>query len=160
MLVDDGQIMVLGGLMEDSVTHGSEGVPVLGDVPVLGNLFRYDKRQRAKTNLMVFLRPYVIRDANAGRGLTQDRYDFMRMQQGRVRPPARGLLPGMGAPALPPSDVPVAARTRSLDLRPEGWEQTREQAPPATLTDSAVRQRPAPPRRPPRTRCAPGFRWA
>ncbi|QRF62037.1 type II secretion system secretin GspD [Variovorax paradoxus] len=145
VLVDDGQIMVLGGLMEDSVTHGSEGVPVLGDVPVLGNLFRYDKRQRAKTNLMVFLRPYVIRDANAGRGLTQDRYDFMRMQQGRVRPPARGLLPGMGAPALPPSDVPVAARTRSLDLRPEGWEQTREQAPPATLTDSAVRQRPAPP---------------
>jgi general secretion pathway protein D len=146
VLVDDGQIMVLGGLMEDSVTHGSEGVPLLGDVPLLGHLFRYDKRQRAKTNLMVFLRPYVIRDANAGRGLTQDRYDFMRMQQGRVRPPARGLLPRMGAPALPPSDVPaVASRHRELDLRPQGWERTREETPPATVTESALRQRPAPP---------------
>ena len=58
----------------------------LETIPVLGHLFRYDKRQRAKTNLMVFLRPYVIRDANAGRGLTQDRYDFMRTQQSRAQP--------------------------------------------------------------------------
>src|SRR5690606_7075627 len=63
VLLDDGQIMVLGGLLEDRVTRGSDAVPVLGSIPILGALFRYDKREREKTNLMVFLRPYVIRDA-------------------------------------------------------------------------------------------------
>jgi general secretion pathway protein D len=145
VLVDDGQIMVLGGLMEDSVTNGSEAVPVLGSLPVLGNLFRYDKRQRTKTNLMIFLRPYVIRDAAAGRGLTLDRYNFMRTQQGRVRPGGRGLLPDLGAPALPPADVPATGRDPQVDLRPQNWEHTREQPPPPTETASAVRQLPTPP---------------
>lgn len=143
ILVDDGQIMVLGGLMEDSVANGSEAVPGLGSLPVLGNLFRYDKRQRVKTNLMVFLRPYVIRDANASRGLTLDRYNFMRMQQGRARPVPHGLLPDLGGPALPPADVPAARRAPEVDLRPQNWERTREQAPPPTASASAVRQAPA-----------------
>lgn len=142
ILVDDGQIMVLGGLMEDSVTNGTEAVPGLGALPVVGNLFRYDKRQRVKTNLMVFLRPYVIRDANASRGLTLDRYNFMRMQQGRSRPMPHGLLPDVGGPALPPSDVPRVGRAPQVDLRPQNWEQTREQAPPPTAAASEVRQAP------------------
>ncbi|RIX85501.1 type II secretion system protein GspD [Acidovorax cavernicola] len=146
ILVDDGQIMVLGGLMEDSVANGTEAVPGLGSLPVLGNLFRYDKRQRVKTNLMVFLRPYVIRDANASRGLTLDRYNFMRLQQGRARPMAHGLLPDTGAPVLPPADVPSLRRplsTPEVDLRPQSWEHTRDQPPPPTATASAVRQAPA-----------------
>jgi len=146
ILVDDGQIMVLGGLMEDSVANGTESVPGLGSLPVVGNLFRYDKRQRVKTNLMVFLRPYVIRDANASRGLTLDRYNFMRMQQGRARPVPHGLLPDMGGPALPPADVPVASvpgRAPEVDLRPQNWDRTREQPPPPTAASSAVRQQPA-----------------
>ena len=57
VLVDDGQIIVLGGLLEDSVTLSSNAVPGLSAIPVLGNLFRYDSRKRTKTNLMVFLRP-------------------------------------------------------------------------------------------------------
>ncbi|MDQ0608232.1 general secretion pathway protein D [Variovorax sp. W1I1] len=141
ILVDDGQIMVLGGLMEDSVTNGTEAVPGLGALPVVGNLFRYDKRQRVKTNLMVFLRPYVIRDANASRGLTLDRYNFMRMQQGRSRPMPHALLPD-GGPALPPSDVPRVGRAPQVDLRPQNWEQTRDKAPPPTAVASEVRQAP------------------
>ncbi len=154
ILVDDGQIMVLGGLMEDSVSNGTEAIPGLGSLPVLGNLFRYDKRQRVKTNLMVFLRPYVIRDANASRGLTLDRYNFMRLQQGRARPMAHGLLPDTGAPVLPPADVPSLRTPRSapeVDLRPQSWEHTRDQPPPPTATASAVRQAPAAPPPPPPT---------
>ncbi|SFQ73024.1 general secretion pathway protein D [Variovorax sp. OK605] len=155
ILVDDGQIMVLGGLMEDSVANGTEAVPGLGSLPVVGNLFRYDKRQRVKTNLMVFLRPYVIRDANAGRGLTLDRYNFMRMQQGRARPVPHGLLPDTGAPALPPADVPTASvagrqgGAAEVDLRAQNWERTREQAPPPTASASEVRQAPMPAAPPP-----------
>ncbi|MDP9881276.1 general secretion pathway protein D [Variovorax boronicumulans] len=147
ILVDDGQIMVLGGLMEDSVANGTEAVPGLGSLPVLGNLFRYDKRQRVKTNLMVFLRPYVIRDANASRGLTLDRYNFMRLQQGRARPMAHGLLPDSGAPLLPSADLPSLRQAPEVDLRPQSWEHTRDQPPPPTATASAVRQAPtaAPP---------------
>src|SRR5207302_10774458 len=76
VLVDDGQIIVLGGLLQDAYSNGLDKVPVLGDVPLLGNLFRYDSRKRTKTNLMIFLRPTVIRDTSAARGLTTDRYDY------------------------------------------------------------------------------------
>lgn len=144
VLLDDGQIMVLGGLLEDSVTNITESVPGLGEIPLLGHLFRYDKRQRVKTNLMVFLRPYVIRDANTGRSLIQDRYNFMRMQQSRGQPGKHLLLPDMAAPILPPADVPVAGRRPKVDLRPEQWSTTREQQAPATQTSHEVRERLAP----------------
>ncbi|WP_273487225.1 type II secretion system secretin GspD [Roseateles chitosanitabidus] len=143
VLLDDGQIMVLGGLLEDSVNTSEQAVPVLGAIPVLGHLFRYDKRQRAKTNLMVFLRPYVIRDANAGRGLTQDRYDFMRTQQSRAQPGRHLVLPDVPAPILPPADVPMLNRRSSLDLRPEQWPETRDQPAPATAQSRETRERPA-----------------
>lgn len=142
VLLDDGQIMVLGGLMEDSVSSNRDAVPLLGSIPILGSLFRYDSRQRSKTNLMVFLRPYVIRDAHAGRGLTQDRYDFMRSAQSRVQPGNTPLLAGLVAPILPPAGVPVAGARPAVDLRPEQWGQTRQQeAPP---TDVAIQQRERP----------------
>ena len=143
VLLDDGQIMVLGGLLEDSVTNSTDSVPGLGSIPLLGQLFRSDKRQRVKTNLMVFLRPYVIRDANAGRGLTQDRYNFMRTQQSRGQPAKNSLLPDMYAPILPPAGVPVAGGKPKVDLRPEQWSSTREQPAPATQISGEVRERPA-----------------
>lgn len=103
VLVDDGQIIVLGGLIQDSVTTGQEKVPLLGDLPVLGNLFRYETRQRTKTNLMVFLRPYVIRGAQAGH-LVVDRYDLMRREGLGAQPPPSWILPDMPAPVLPTLD--------------------------------------------------------
>jgi general secretion pathway protein D len=142
VLLDDGQIMVLGGLLEDSVTNSTNSVPGLGSIPLFGYLFRSDKRQRTKTNLMVFLRPYVIRDANAGRGLTQDRYNFIRTQQSRGQPGKHLLLPDMAAPILPPSDLPVAGSRPKVDLRAEQWSNTREQQAPATQILEEVRERP------------------
>ncbi|MEI2417859.1 type II secretion system secretin GspD, partial [Orrella sp. JC864] len=142
VLLDDGQIMVLGGLLEDSVQNGTDAVPVLGSIPVLGALFRYESRRRVKTNLMVFLRPYVVRDARAGRGLTQNRYDYMRRVQASSQPPSHPLLRDIQGPILPPAGLPQAGAA-DYDLRPAQWEQTRRQMPPETESASALRQAPA-----------------
>lgn len=118
VLVDDGQIVVLGGLIEEKTGGGESKVPGLGDVPLLGNLFRYDSRTREKTNLLVFLRPVVIRDANAAHGVTNDRYDYMRQQQGDSRMPPHWALPD-----FPPTDLapmPPAPPPESSYQRPSG----------------------------------------
>ncbi|MGE8545887.1 MAG: type II secretion system secretin GspD [Alcaligenes sp.] len=81
VLVDDGQIIVLGGLLEDSIEDGTQAVPLLGDVPLIGNLFKYEKRKRTKTNLMVFLRPHIVRNAQDSQSLSLDRYNYMRAVQ-------------------------------------------------------------------------------
>ena len=70
VLIDDGSIIVLGGLIQDSQTDGTQKIPFLGDIPVAGALFRYDTRARSKTNLMVFLRPTIVRNAAAAHGGT------------------------------------------------------------------------------------------
>ena len=70
ILLDDGQIMVLGGLLQDGYSQSNDAVPWLSTIPGIGALFRNERRQVTKTNLMVFLRPYIIRDTAAGRGIT------------------------------------------------------------------------------------------
>jgi general secretion pathway protein D len=102
VLVDDGSIVVLGGLVQDSVTTGVEKVPLLGDIPLLGHLFRYETRKQQKTNLMVFLRPYVVRDESAARSLVTDRYDQMRKLEESTRQPPHFALPQMEPPVMPP----------------------------------------------------------
>ncbi|HTN65549.1 MAG TPA: type II secretion system secretin GspD [Burkholderiaceae bacterium] len=102
VLVDDGQIVVLGGLIEDTVNDGVEKVPGLGDIPVVGNLFKYKTRSRAKTNLMIFLRPTVIRDNQQSVNVAADRYEFIRNQQIAQQPEPTIVLTNMGAPVLPP----------------------------------------------------------
>jgi len=77
VLLQDGQIIVLGGLIQDSITDGTEKVPLLGDIPLLGALFSYEKKHRAKTNLMVFLRPTILRSESSAERVTGDRYDFI-----------------------------------------------------------------------------------
>ncbi|MBU6261000.1 MAG: type II secretion system secretin GspD, partial [Burkholderiales bacterium] len=79
--VDDGQILVLGGLIQDAVTVNRSKVPLLGDLPFVGGLFRSESRERKRTNLMVFLRPVVLRDAPASAQLSRDRYEQMRGEQ-------------------------------------------------------------------------------
>jgi general secretion pathway protein D len=116
VLVDDGSIVVLGGLVQDSVTSTMEKVPVLGDIPVLGHLFRYETRKQQKTNLMVFLRPFVVRDENAARSLAVDRYDQMRSLEESTRQAPHPVLPQMEPPVMPlyapgtkPGAIPGAA---------------------------------------------------
>jgi general secretion pathway protein D len=101
VLVDDGQIVVLGGLISDDVQTGKQAVPGLGEIPVLGTLFRYDTRRREKVNLMIFLRPVVLRDAATSAALTGNRYDIIRGIQGTVLAPDRAPLPPMRGPQLP-----------------------------------------------------------
>ena len=101
VLVDDGQIVVLGGLIKDDVSNNRDKVPVLGDIPLLGALFKYDTRRRVKTNLMVFLRPYVLRDSDASKQVTSERYDFIRNEQQGTQIPNNLLLQNMAVPVLP-----------------------------------------------------------
>lgn len=101
ILLDDGQIMVLGGLLQDGYSQSNDAVPWLSDIPGLGALFRNQKRSVNKTNLMVFLRPYIIRDSGAGRSITVNRYNFMRRAQGALQPEHSWAMPDVQAPQLP-----------------------------------------------------------
>ncbi|MDB6442794.1 type II secretion system secretin GspD [Pseudomonas sp. 21TX0197] len=117
ILLDDGQIMVLGGLLQDGYSQSNDAVPWLSTLPGIGALFRNERRQITKTNLMVFLRPYIIRDTAAGRGITLNRYDFMRRAQGLLQPERSWAMPDMQAPQLPasakaiPGAAPVGLQT-------------------------------------------------
>jgi general secretion pathway protein D len=101
VLVEDGAIVVLGGLLQDDYGNSQERVPGLSDVPFFGNLFRAESRSRKKTNLMVFLRPVVVRDGAATEGLSMGRYEQMRTEQIQAQPAASTGLPATGAPVLP-----------------------------------------------------------
>ncbi|MEY4302454.1 MAG: Type secretion system protein precursor, partial [Pseudomonadota bacterium] len=101
VLVEDGGIVVLGGLLQDDFGNSQERVPGLGDVPLFGNLFRADSRSRKKTNLMVFLRPVVVRDGASTENLSLSRYEQMRSVQMEVQPTATPGMPAIGSPVLP-----------------------------------------------------------
>ena len=106
VLVDDGAIVVLGGLLKDSYTDSAQKVPGLGDIPVIGNLFKSTQRNRVKTNLMVFLRPVVVRDAAQSDALSLDRYDLMRGKQERAQPQPSTVTPVNAGPLMPPAAHP------------------------------------------------------
>ncbi|MFZ2307271.1 MAG: type II secretion system secretin GspD [Rhodoferax sp.] len=101
VLVNDGSIVVLGGLLSDEYGGNVEKVPGLGDVPLFGNLFKSETRSRKKTNLMVFLRPVVLRDSSATDALTLDRYELMRATQQGAQPQSSVAVPVNAAPVLP-----------------------------------------------------------
>ena len=102
VLVDDGGMLVLGGLIEDRLTESEQRVPVLGKIPVLGALFRVRNTQKTKTNLMVFIRPRVLRTAGQAAIETNAKYNYLRdlqlqRNEGDVR-----MIPGAKQPTLPP----------------------------------------------------------
>ncbi len=109
VVVDDGAILVLGGLIEDRFTDKKSKVPLLGDIPILGGLFRSESRTRTRTNLMVFLRPVVLRDAESANKLSLDRYDIIRARQKDAQPASSTLLPINESPVIPPQRAPSAA---------------------------------------------------
>jgi general secretion pathway protein D len=119
VLVEDGGIVVIGGLLQDDFSNGEEKVPVLGDVPIFGNLFKRETRSRKKTNLMVFLRPIVVRDANATQNLSLDRYDLMRGLQKDMQPTPSVILKINEAPVLPPQS-PARFPSQTPTLPPLG----------------------------------------
>ncbi|MGZ5040996.1 MAG: type II secretion system secretin GspD, partial [Usitatibacter sp.] len=111
VLVDDGQIVVLGGLIQDDRSTTTDKVPLLGDIPYVGALFRYQSRNHKRTNLMIFLRPVVLKDAHGAAALTSDRYEYIRNLQGDIKEPWSVLMPETKATQLQPLD---AARDKPL----------------------------------------------
>ncbi len=120
VIADDGQIIVLGGLIEDRASDSVEKIRGLGDIPVLGNLFKYNTRSRKKTNLMVFLRPVVIRSKEQSMSLAADRYDYMRASGAEIKPSDTILLKQLGQPTLPPlvNGVPSGSPTLAAPVPP------------------------------------------
>ena len=112
VLVEDGSIVVLGGLLQDDTSSSQEKVPGIGDIPFLGSLFKAETRSRKKTNLMVFLRPVVVRDGAATEALSLGRYEQMRLNQMNVQPLATPTIPIEGAAVLPNLSPVVPAASK------------------------------------------------
>ena len=132
VVVNDGAIVVLGGLLQDTYQGGQEKVPGLGNLPVLGNLFRAETRSRSKTNLMIFLRPVVIRDGASSESLSLDRYESMRSAQKDIQPVPSSTVPINSAPVLPPQRSPGTLPTSPAPLN------TLPPPPPALAVPSVV----------------------
>jgi len=120
VVVDDGQILVLGGLIEDTYTLNKSKVPLLGDIPYVGALFRSESRTKKRTNLMVFLRPIVMRDGETQNRMSMDRYNMIRSMQKDAQPTPSFLTPINESPVLPPvNKVEGTVKAPPLAVPPE-----------------------------------------
>lgn len=104
VLADDGEIIVLGGLMQDNYQVSNSKVPLLGDIPWIGQLFRSEQKTRNKTNLMVFLRPVIINDRSTAQAVTSNRYDYIQGVQGAYKQD-NNLIKDNDDPVLPPMPI-------------------------------------------------------
>ena len=101
VILDDGEILVLGGLLEDVLRESDQRVPILGSIPLIGNLFRARKTEKVKTNLMIFIRAEILRNASDAALETNSKYNFIRdVQQGNLDNDV-ALMPGTARPVLP-----------------------------------------------------------
>ncbi|WP_455212708.1 type II secretion system secretin GspD [Kaarinaea lacus] len=116
VLVDNGKVLVLGGLVQDNLIENNQSVPFFGDIPIIGALFRSSSTQKVKTNLMVFLRPLVMRDSRQGLLLTNDKYNYLRELQLQSRSEESYLLPDEPAPLLPEFDSQLELPPAYKDL--------------------------------------------
>jgi general secretion pathway protein D len=102
VLIEDGGVIVLGGLMSDTVSESEDRVPGLGAIPLLGNLFKSRSGSRQKKNLLVFIRPKILRDADATETTSELQYNDLRQQQKSLNKGHITLLPGQKQPVVPP----------------------------------------------------------
>jgi len=135
VLAKNGEIVVLGGLIDHDLTESEQQVPVLGSIPLIGNLFKYRSTSNTKRNLMVFIQPTILRDSDTAQRYTNDRYNYMRDMQLQDRSPVQ-LLPGEQRPLL--NDVPKldsgAYNKGNPPLQPNQATQPPPAAPPVTKT--------------------------
>ena len=112
LTVDEGQIAVMGGLLSDEERRTIEKIPLLGDIPVLGNLFKSRGKERNKTNLMIFIRPTILRSAADSRRVAEQRYGYIRLQQGLQSPNEEPSIDQLvrdylgAAPPIPTAPIP------------------------------------------------------
>jgi general secretion pathway protein D len=118
VLIKDGGTLVLGGLIQDSVTNSEESVPLLGSIPIIGELFRTRNTEKTKTNFLIFLQPHILRDDTQAAVLTDAKYDYIRDQQRTLNKDSRAipLQPYAPADPLPPM---VNGRTNGGALSPD-----------------------------------------
>ncbi len=142
VLVEDGNIVVLGGLIEDRTDNSRSSLPILGRIPGLGYLFSYENRGRKKTNLLVFLRPYVVRDESTSSALALDRYAYIRGQVATNSKADNLIFKGFQSTQLPEAPpVPPAMRQKAPETAPGG---TVPPVDPAGLGGRDTRPVPAP----------------
>jgi general secretion pathway protein D len=101
VLIEDGGIIVLGGLMSDTVSESEDRVPGLGAIPIIGNLFKSRSGTRQKKNLVVFIRPRIMRDADATESTSEAKYNEVRRSQQNITGGHITLLPGEKQPVIP-----------------------------------------------------------
>ncbi|MCW5568094.1 MAG: type II secretion system secretin GspD [Dokdonella sp.] len=101
VLVADNALLVLGGLIDTNVSDSNSKVPGLGSIPLIGNLFRYRSNKNEKRDLMVFLRPQILRDAATEAAVSSEKYNYMRTEQLRMRQDPAPLTPRSQRPLLP-----------------------------------------------------------
>ncbi len=141
VLIEDGGIIVLGGLMSDTVSESEDRVPVLGAIPLLGNLFKSRSGSRQKKNLLVFIRPKILRDAEATESTSESKYDEVRQNQKNLnhgnitllpgkQPVVPPMPPGSGLPAPPPSGTNAQGATPNTPPPPTVPPGTPPQDPP------------------------------
>ena len=141
VLVENGQILVLGGLIDENLSESAQKVPVLGDVPMVGNLFRYRNTNRLKRNLMVFLHPVILRDPVQSTLYSSDKYSYIRDQQLAAREKGVDyLLPGEQPPLLKP-EHDVKRQGTVLAIPPPD----KPSPPPPAAREETAAPRPVPP---------------
>lgn len=116
ILAADGQIVVLGGLIKDDVLTSNSRVPVLGSIPVLGHLFRSQSSKKVKTNLLIFIRPTIIRDDRVLTGATAEKYQAIREQQIQTRRNKGLLLNNSDIPVIPEWEAQLEQYRRSFPV--------------------------------------------
>jgi general secretion pathway protein D len=122
VLIEDGGIIVLGGLMSDTVTESEDRVPGLGAIPIIGNLFKSRSGSRQKKNLMVFIRPRIMRDADVTESTSEQKYDEVRRMQQGITGGHVTLLPGEKQPVVPPipSGIALPPAPPPSETNPQG----------------------------------------
>ena len=143
VIVDDGAIVVLGGLLQDEYTDGQTKVPVLGDIPGLGSLFKSQNRARKKTNLMVFIRPTVLRTEAATAAFSDNKYQDMRDKQQALQPGRHLIFENKPVPSLPerPADNNPATMNMTQSL-PQTSLKLSKSLPPAPAADKGANPSP------------------
>ena len=101
VLADNGKMVVLGGLLDESVQESVQKVPLLGDIPILGHLFKSTSTSKRKRNLLVFIRPTIIRDSRSMTDISHAKYNFIRTEQTRQKEDGIDLMPNTDMPVLP-----------------------------------------------------------
>ncbi|EFB2839405.1 general secretion pathway protein D [Escherichia coli H605] len=114
VLANDGELIVLGGLIDEQAGESVAKIPLLGDIPLIGHLFKSTADKKEKRNLMVFIRPTILRDGMAADGVSQRKYNYMRAEQIYRDEEGISLMPETTQPILPAQNMSLPAEVRAF----------------------------------------------